>query len=39
MKRLFVLFYERRSELQQRLDEAPNLEEAVKLVQRRLEAL
>lgn len=39
MKTLFVLFYERRSELQQRLDEAPNLEETVKLVQRQLDAL
>ena len=39
MKTLFVLFYERRTELQQQLDEAPDLEEAVRLVQRQLDVL
>jgi hypothetical protein len=39
MKTLFVLFYERRTELQQQLDGAPDLEEAVRLVQRQLDVL
>jgi hypothetical protein len=39
MKTLFVLFYEGRRELQRQLDEAPNLEEAVRLVRRQLDVL